>query len=204
MKSDSSQVTGGLATRLNIVTVFACIFVEANASGLHSGLQAVVRIGGIIVALALFVAANRLRRAAALAGDPASRSARSSGFGREYWIVVAAEVVALVAGLVVINAVFGAHGLTAPWIAVVVGVHFFGLAPLWNAKAYYVVSGVALTLLGLAGFALYAAGASALTIRLVAGIGAGIYLYLTAAVSLGRGLTAAPAASPEQSQATAS
>jgi hypothetical protein len=89
-----------------------------------------------------------------------------------------------VAGLVVINAVVGAHQLSAPWIAVVVGVHFFWLGPLFNARVYYTVVGVAVTVLGVAGFVLDAAGASALTVRVVSAIGSGVFLYLSIAVSL--------------------
>lgn len=190
--SGNGQGTASRATRSNIVVIFGCIFVVADAGGLHGGLQTAVRAGGIIVALALLAVSNRLRKAAAPAGDPASRSARGIDLGRQFWIVVAAEVVALVAGLVVINGVIGAHELSVPWIAVVVGVHFFGLAPLWNARVYYVVLGVAVTVLGLAGFALHAAGASALTVRMVSGIGSGAVIYLVTAGSLVRRLTDTP------------
>lgn len=188
----NGQVTPGRSARSVIVTIFGCIFVEADAGGLPGRLQTAVRVVGIIVALGLLAANNRLRKAAASAGHPASLSARGSQLGPRYWTVVAAEVVALVGGLVVINVVIGAHALNVPWIALVVGVHFFGLAPLWNRRVYYVVLGVAVAVLGLAGFALYAAGASVLTLRVVSGIGSGVVLYLAAANSLRR-----PAAMPE-------
>lgn len=159
-----------------VVLVFGFVFVEADAGGLHSGLQAVVRAAGIIVALALFAGINRARRAVAAPGPR---------LGPQFWIIVAAEVVALVGGLVVINGVIGAHELTVPWIAVVVGLHFFGFVPLWKSRVYAVL-GVVVTVLGVAGFVLHGAGASALTVRVVSGIGSGVALYLAAANSLVR------------------
>jgi hypothetical protein len=188
----NGQVTPGRPARSVIVTIFGFIFVEADAGGLPGGPQTAVRVVGIIVALGLLAANNRLRKAAASAGHPVSLSARSSQLGPRYWMVVAAEVVALAGGFVVINEVIGAHALNVPWIAFVVGVHFFWLAPLWNRRVYYVVLGAAVAVLGLAGFALYAAGASALTLRVVSGIGSGVVLYLAAANSLRR-----PAATPD-------
>jgi cyanate permease len=167
--------TGGL-----VVLTFGFIFVEADAAGLRSGPQGVVRGAAFIVALVLFGAINRAARAAA-GGTTTSRPR----FGRQYWMVVAAEVVALFAGLVVINGVARAHELTVPWIAVVVGVHFFAFVRMWENRAYAVL-GVVVTALGVAGFVLYADGASAVTIRVVSGIGSGVALYLASAYALVR------------------
>lgn len=164
-----APAVGGL-----VVLVFGLIFVEADLSGLSSGVQTTVRIVALIVALALFSVINRARRAA---------GATRGEFGRQYWTIVAVEVVALLAGIVVINSVFGAHELTVPWIAVVVGVHFFAFIRLWGSRVYLVL-GVVVTLLGVAGFVVYALGGSLLTIRLVSGICSGIVLYLAAANSL--------------------
>lgn len=137
-----------------------------------------MRAAGAIAAAALFVGIGRARRAGALA-DPAC----GAGFDRRYWLVVAAEAAALVAGMVMINQVFAAHELTVAWIAVVVGVHYLGLAALWEVRAFVVV-GVELALLGAAGFALHAGGASNVAVAAVSGIGSGVALYLAVARSL--------------------
>jgi hypothetical protein len=158
-----------------VVLVFGFIFVEADAAVLHGGLQAVVRAAGFVVALALFGAINH-------AGKGAPRGVRP---GPRYWMIVIAEVVALLGGLVVINGVARAHELTVPWIAAVVGGHFFAFVPLWKSRVYAVL-GVVVTALGVAGFVLYAGGASALSIRVVSGIGSGVALYLAAAYALVR------------------
>ncbi|MER5726884.1 hypothetical protein ABT084_00780 [Streptomyces sp. NPDC002138] len=55
-------------------------------------------------------------------------TAVGAGFTGRYWLVVAAEVLGLLAGLLVITRVLHAPRATLPWIAFVVGVHFFGLA----------------------------------------------------------------------------
>lgn len=178
MGSSNGQVRALKAGGLVVLT-FGFIFVEADAAGLHSGQQGVVRGAGFIVALALFAAINRAARAAA------RDTARRPRLGWQYWMIVAAEVVALLAGLVVINGVARAHELTVPWIAAVVGVHFFAFVRMWQNRAYAVL-GVVVTALGVAGFVLYADGASAVTIRVVSGIGSGVALYLAAAYALVR------------------
>jgi hypothetical protein len=160
-------------------------------------MQTTVRIGGVIVALALFAGNNRLRRATASSGEPAPGSARPA-LGRTYWIVVAIEVAALLGGLAVINAAIGVHSVNVPWIAFVVGVHFFGLAPLWNARVFYAVLGVVVAMLGVAGFALHAAGASEVTVQVVSGIGSGVALFLAVAQRLARGLADRPGVSRER------
>jgi len=165
-----------------IGVVFGLVFVEANSVGLPARYQAPLRVAGALAAAALFVGIGRARRAAAQ--RPASPS-RTNRFGPGYWLVVAAEVAALVAGLIVINRVFHARGLAVAWIAVVVGVHFFGMAVLWRLGLFMAL-GAALTLLGAVGFALHAGGASNLTVALVSGVGSGAALYLAVAGSLAK------------------
>lgn len=176
MVGSGNRQGAALPTRASVILlIFGCVFVAAGARGLHSGLQAAVRIVAVVAALVLFTALSRVRKAAAPGPRP----------GRWFWMIVAAELVALAAGLVVINAVARAHALSLPWIAVVVGVHFFAFIPLWRAR-FYAVLGVVVTVLGAAGFVLYAAGAPALAVQAVSGIGPGAALYLAAADPLVR------------------
>lgn len=113
--SRSRQATGAV-----IGAVFGLVFVEANSAQLPGTWQTVARVGGAVVFVMLLAGIGRARRACE-AVRPASGTA---AFSRDYWLIVAAEAAALVAGLVIINAVFGAHELTVAWIALVVGVHF--------------------------------------------------------------------------------
>lgn len=165
----------GAAPRVGglVVLIFGFVFVQADLGGLPSGLQVALRIAAVVVGVGLFAAINRFRQTAA----------PGAGFGRRYWTIVAVEAIALVAGIIVINAVLHAHDLTVPWIAFVVGVHFFAFISLWQSRIYLVL-GIVVTVLGLAGFALYAAGASAVTVHAVSGIGSGVVLYLAAVGAL--------------------
>lgn len=169
----SGQATGAL-----IGAVFGLVFVEANSGELPVPWQLVARAGGAVVFVMLLVGISRARRAREDV-QPASGAA----FGRGYWLIVAAEAAALVGGLVVISAVFGAHELAVAWIALVVGVHFFGLGMLWKARVFHVL-GAILTVLGIAGFGMHAAGASSMAIAVVSGIASGIALDVAVARSV--------------------
>jgi hypothetical protein len=96
-------------------------------------------------------------------------------FGRFYWIVVAMEAVVGLAGIVIINAVLHAPRVTVAWIALVVGVHFFGLAAVWRLPQL-VWLGAALATSGAAGLALGLYGSSTAAIALTGGIIPGIVL----------------------------
>ena len=172
--SGRRQTTGALTGGL-VGAVFGLVFIEANSGELPRTWQLVARVGGAVVFVLLLIGIRRARRAEE-AGEPASGTA----FGRGYWLIVAAEAAALVGGLIVINVVVGAHELAVAWIALVVGVHFFALGILWKAGVFHVL-GTTLTVLGIAGFALHAAGASALAVALVSGVASGIVLDLAAA-----------------------
>lgn len=163
-----------------IAVIFGLVFIEINSGQLPHAWQAAVRVGGALLAAVLIAGLSRARRTAPPSG-PAQAS--RPGFGRGYWAVVAAEVVALLVGLVVIEYVIRAQNLTVAWIAIIVGIHFFALGVVWKAAVLHVV-GAALTLLGVAGCLVYAAGGPAWLVGLVSGIASGLVLYASAARSL--------------------
>ncbi|GAB2957736.1 hypothetical protein LWP59_36145 [Amycolatopsis acidiphila] len=173
-----TRATPGLAAGSLIAIVFGLVFVEVNSGGLDTPWPLVVRIAGVLVAAGLGFAVFRLGR------PQDSGDAQGTWFGeRRYWIVVAAEAVALFGGLFVINGVLGHSEVAVAWIALVVGVHFFGLAAAFRLNRFHVL-GAVMTLLGIAGFVLDVAGASAATIGLVSGVLSGVALFATVAVSL--------------------
>ena len=96
--------------------------------------------------------------------------APASGFDHRYWLIVALEAGALFGGLAVINGVLDGTAVSVAWVALVVGVHFFGLARIWRMPLYYWL-GAAVTILSLAGFLIYALGGSAAIVGLVSGVG---------------------------------
>ncbi|MGW2373129.1 hypothetical protein [Kitasatospora sp. NPDC001683] len=86
-----------------------------------------------------------------------------------------AEVVAIVAGLAVINKVLHTPEATVGWVALVVGVHFFGIAVAWRRPAMHVL-GVGLAACGALGLVLAFCGASAAVVALATGIAPGATL----------------------------
>ncbi|MFI6597507.1 hypothetical protein ACIBHX_14730 [Nonomuraea sp. NPDC050536] len=95
-------------------------------------------------------------------------------FGVGYRWVVAGEVVLLFGGMWLMRALGVPEQVNVAWIAFVVGVHFMALAPVWRQRSI-LVTGVTLTVLGVAGFAM--AAASALTwIPFVSGVISGAVL----------------------------
>ena len=166
-------MTGGL-----IGVIFGLVFIEVNSGQLPHSWQAATRVVGALAAAVLIAALSRARRTEPPQTGPAQRT--RPGFARGYWAVVAAEVVALLAGLAVITVVNGAHKLTVAWIALIVGIHFFGLGVAWKATVFHVI-GAALTMLGVAGFLIFAADGPAWLVALVSGIASGLVLYAAAA-----------------------
>lgn len=142
---------------------FGLVYVLVNAGALGSPTGPVLQVLGVLAFVALLVAVLR-NRGTGPAGPPR--------FARGYWIVVVAEVVAIVAGAQVLNAL----GLPPlPWVTIVVGVHFLPLARMWHAPSLGRI-GAALVLCGVAGLVAAIAGASAAVVALLAGVLAGFVL----------------------------
>ncbi|MCG5212825.1 hypothetical protein [Streptosporangium sp. KLBMP 9127] len=95
-------------------------------------------------------------------------------FSRGYLVVVAAEAILLFGGIALLNAWGQPPQMNVAWVAVVVGVHFIALAPIW--KHYGIMMpGVILTVFGLAGFIM--AATSAITwVPFVSGVLSGVTL----------------------------
>ncbi|MEU8244332.1 hypothetical protein AB0C07_39260 [Actinoplanes missouriensis] len=173
----SGMVTGSL-----IAISFGTVFILVNSGGLPTPWPLIIRVAGVLAAAVLLVALFRKARIPTNAGGPAD----INGFtDRRYWIIVAAEVVALFGGLFLINSVWERPELAIAWIATVVGVHFFALAWAWRLPLFHGL-GAVMTVLGLAGFVIAASGGSEATIALVAGVGSGVALLATVAVALRR------------------
>lgn len=97
-----------------------------GAGGLPEPEALIVRIVGVVVGLAVVVLAVRRARGSSTTGSWAA------GFRtRRYALVVVAELVAIGVGIVVLKAVGGAT-FVAPWVALVVGVHFLAFGKLFG------------------------------------------------------------------------
>jgi hypothetical protein len=152
-----------------IGATFGLVFVLVNSGSLPSGVSLVLR---IVAGLALVGLVAYLVTRSAPARAPA---AGAIGFSRGYWWVVIAEVVAIYAGLMVIGRVFDAPQANVAWIALVVGVHFIGLAIVWKQPVFHVL-GAAIAACGVMGLLLAAVGTSTVAIDVVGGIVPGLLL----------------------------
>ncbi|MFE2854935.1 hypothetical protein ACFXJO_27940 [Streptomyces lavendulae] len=165
-------------TGLIIGGAFGLAFVAMNA-GAVAPLTVPLRLLAIAAFIGLFFASRPL-----VAGTGADATARTAptarpAFGRRYWLVVAAEAAAALAGVFLTARVFHAPHLAVACIALVVGVHFFALAAVWRQASLHVL-GAAMTACGAAGLALGAAGAGTAVVSAVAGIAPGVLLLASA------------------------
>ncbi|WP_327412589.1 hypothetical protein [Streptomyces sp. NBC_01233] len=161
----ASHQTSGL-----IGAAFGVFFVQANAAALPPAVAVPLRLLAIAAFIRLFIALRRSRVPSAATGGTAPRR-----FGRGYLIVVAAEVAAVAAGLFVINRLLHAPQATVGWIALVVGLHFFGLAAVWRMPSLRLPA-AAMSACGAVGLVLAACGCSTAVIAAVAGIAPGALL----------------------------
>jgi len=162
---------------------FGTVFVLVNSGGVPVPWPLVIRVVGLLVAALLVVGlVLAVRRGSSVGPAP------MSGFvDQRYWLIVALEAVALFGGLAVLNGALHGKAVSVAWVALIVGVHFFGLARIWRMPLYHWL-GTAMTVLGLAGFLIYALGGSAEIVGLVAGVGSGAALYLAIGVVVGDAL----------------
>ncbi|MDQ0380789.1 putative membrane protein [Amycolatopsis thermophila] len=173
-----TRISAGEAIGSLIAIVFGLVFVFVNSGGLAAPWPLVVRIAGAVVAAVLLVLL--LRR-----GKPEGGAGTTFFDRNRFWVIVAAEVVALFAGLYVINGVLGHGEVGVAWIAVVVGVHFVAMGWAFRLGRFRTL-GWTQTALGVAGFALRASGAGAAVIGLVSGVLSGVALFAAALYTLRR------------------
>ena len=125
-----------------ITTVFAFIWWLAGAGPIPNPFGAgIIIIGAVFALLVWYLARQRLTRAAGQ-----RRDADRPGLG--YWLVVAAEVILIVAAIVIANAIDRPH-LIPGAVAVLVGLHFIPLGRMFHRPSYQVVA-LGMAVIGLA------------------------------------------------------
>lgn len=166
-----------------VAIAFGTVFVLVNSGGVPAPWPLVIRVIGLLAAALLVVGLVLVvRRGSSVTPAPVS------GFvDHRYWLIVALEAGALFGGLAVVNGVLHGKAVSVAWVALVVGVHFFGLARIWRMPLYHWL-GAAMAILSLAGFLIYALGGSAAIVGLVAGVGSGAALYAAVGVAVGDAL----------------
>jgi hypothetical protein len=158
---------------------FGLVYVVAGAGALPSPTAPVLR----LLAIAAFV--GLLITARMIITGPGDRAPETAPFSRGYWIVVAAEAVAIGTGVVVLAVMLHAPRAILGWVTLVVGVHFFGLAHVWKRR-FYTWLGAVITACGVAGLAAAAVGAPATVIAAIAAITPGLLLLAASFLLIGR------------------
>jgi hypothetical protein len=166
-------VTRGALVGCAIAGVAGAAWALWGASGLSGWARVVVSVLGVVVGLAVVVRALLLARRAP--GDDGGSMFAS----RSYRLIVVAEVVALVAG----NVVLGRTGLAAyviAWTAFVVGVHFLAFGRAFDGV--FTVIGGLLIVAALAGVVVGVAGAGASAVLVVTGLLSAVVLLSVGAL----------------------
>lgn len=145
---------------------FGLVYVVVNAGPLESTLGRLVQ----VTAMVAFVVVLWLLREA----GPVTVAGRSEP-PRSFAAIVLAEVIAMAAGIIVINGMFDRPSAVLPWVSLVVGLHFVALGSAWSESSLTAV-GAAVAVLGLIGLVLAVRQESFVVISAVSGIGPGVLL----------------------------
>jgi hypothetical protein len=161
---------------------FGIGWIEWGTLNLGGTASTAIRIVGVVIGVALIVRGIRFRRRQRAAQRANPGPAEPSMFAaRGYRLVVAAEVVALVAGYLVLGAVHQATYQIC-WFALVVGVHFIGFGRLFVARFYLL--GTVLVGAALAGTIVGLAGGGIAVVQAVTGFASGLSLFVTPLVTI--------------------
>jgi hypothetical protein len=154
---------------LVVGAVLGLTYVAVNAGVLPFPLGALLRILGGVAFVCILIALRR--DGSTQAGNRPTRR----GFGQGYWLVVAAGVAAGALGIVLLNGPLDLPQGALPWVSFVVGVHFFGLATVWDESSLRWLGG-GIGVLGALGLGLASAGASDASVASIAGVCPGALL----------------------------
>jgi hypothetical protein len=176
-----TQVLGSGALIASIISAaFGVGWIQWGAENLSGTAPIVIRVVGGVIGLVIIVRCIRLRLTSRGESGPGQRSMFAS---RGYRLVVAGEVIALVAGGLVLSATHQTEYQIC-WIALVVGVHFLGFGKLFATRYYYI--GAALIIAAVAGTILGLAGDGVAAVQAVTGFVSGLVLLVAPAVTLGQ------------------
>ncbi|HEX2176280.1 MAG TPA: hypothetical protein VHG70_10245 [Nocardioidaceae bacterium] len=106
-----------------MAAVFGLVYVVVNTGPLPAWAATPLRALGALAFVAVVAGAYRAART-----YPVATAGRGRGFGTAYWLVVAAEAVALPAGVRVLSGPLDTPHAGVAWVSFVVGVHFFAIA----------------------------------------------------------------------------
>jgi hypothetical protein len=156
-----------------IAAVFGLVYVGVNTGSLPSAVAVALRIAAVLAFVAVLAAVYRAGRTPDVGPSDPGRV-----FGTAYWLVVAAEVVALLVGVRVLTGPLDVAYAGVAWVSFVVGVHFFALAVVFGESFFHRL-GAAITGCGVVGLVLAVAGAGEQRVDVVAGVVPGALLLVS-------------------------
>jgi hypothetical protein len=156
-----------------IGAAFGLIFVLVNTSSLATAVAVLLRVLGVVAFLGVLVAVRRPGPVKGIRGG-------GGDFRRRYWLVVAAEILAIGFGLALLNGPLHTPHAAVAWVSCVVGAHFIALALAWRDPPFHWL-GAPLLVCGVVGLVLAARASAAVLIDLSGGV-------LPGAILLGFGL----------------
>ena len=168
--SADTGIVPGQRLGLLLGAIFGLLYVEVNAGVLPEPWALVLKIAAGVAFAGLAAMSVRHRGL-----RPAARPADRGPFGGSYWLVVAGEAAAIVAGAFILNGPAGLPRAVVAWVSVVVGVHFLALAAIWRFPLFRLL-GAGIALCGAAGLTAAAAGAAPAVIAATGGVLPGILL----------------------------
>jgi len=152
-----------------IAVFFGLIYVQVNTRALPAAAEWSLRVLASVALLAVVAAIYRRRDQRR--GEPTD----GRGFGRAYWLVVLAEAVALFVGLQVLAGPLDRPQAGVTWVSLVVGVHFFALAVVFEEPFFHLL-GAAITTCGAVGLVLVIADVGEAVVDTVSGVVPGLLL----------------------------
>ncbi len=155
-----ASVIGGIA---------GAAYIVINASPLGEPTAAALRILAVAALVWVLAQAWRWR-----ASTPQTRAGRA-GFGTAYWAVVALEVALIFGGRALIVGPLDEPRDLAPWLSLVVGLHFFAFVKIFH-KTTYLWLGLLVSVSAIVAFILVGSGATPAAVAVFAAIIPGIVL----------------------------
>ncbi|WP_157002711.1 hypothetical protein [Agromyces laixinhei] len=151
-----------------IAASFGLVYVLVNTGAMADAVQIALRVAAVVAFIAVAVSVVTLVRRHRESADRTPAESRPS-FGLSYWLVVVAEVAAILVGTRVLAGPLDLPQAGVAWVSTVVGVHFFALAIVFRQRFFHIL-GVAITLCGMAGLGIALTGGGEAWIDLVSGV----------------------------------
>jgi hypothetical protein len=136
-----------------IGAAFGLVFVLVNTSTAATAIAVLLRVLGVVAFPVVLVAVCR-------PGPATGTRAGGGGFSRRFWLVVAAEVLAIWIGLVLLNGPLHTPHAAVAWVSSVVGAHFIAMALVCRNPLFHWL-GAALLGCGVVGLVLAGRGTDA-------------------------------------------